>query len=109
MRFYSVAYPDVRSLDKERKVGAADPPLRLPCHSVPCRCHIVLAFLTGGRQVGNPTARPVVIPVFYGYLGEKTKWPSMAITSSVGTQLGAVSFPTMASEIRALIPRTPNY
>lgn len=41
----------------------------LPCLAIP-RVHISSAILVGGHHVGSPTARPVVIPLCNGFLGD---------------------------------------
>lgn len=54
---------EARRSDRDMKTEA-DGPTSVslkPCLAVP-RSHIISAFLTGSRQVGSPTARPVVIP-----------------------------------------------
>ena len=43
------------------------------------RFHIVSAFLADGHHVGCPTARPVVIPLFSGFLGKEAKRPSWEV------------------------------
>jgi hypothetical protein len=49
---------------------------------MPCRDATSLtAFLVGGHQVGIPTARPVVIPLFNGFLGRRFNIAFKAITS----------------------------
>jgi hypothetical protein len=84
------------------KLRTSDSPPMISCHALP-RFHIVSAIPMGDHRAGIPAARPVVIPLFMGFLGRRF---SIAFTrTSFLSPVGAIRESAHGARVSELMPQ----
>ncbi len=76
------------------------------CRALP-RIHIVSAFPVGDHRAGIPTARPVVVPLFMGFLGRGFN-NAFTRTSLLGP-VGAIRESAHGAQVSELKPQDSKF